>query len=603
MLSTILSSRTRKSLSDYVFLSKEIDRVTVKQNIDPKKILRIAIVSSFTTTGIKETLQVICAEADIFTQFYIAGYNQYAQEILEVDSGLYGFDPDLVIVFVDTMTISGDYYFLPYLWSADERKAWATDQVRHLTTLAQTITERSRAKVILHNFETPSYSPLGILENKQEAGFIESVETVNSSIRDHFKNHRQIFVFDYDAFCSQIGKDNLTDHKMYYLGDIKLKPALFPALCHRYLGYVRAMASLTRKCIVLDLDNTLWGGVVGEVGFEHIALGPTPSGRPFLEFQKHLLSLFHRGVILAVNSRNNPEDALKVLRSHPNMVLKEHHFAAMRINWKDKVTNMGSLAREINVGLASIVFIDDDEVNRDMMKQLLPEVLVVDLPTDPALYVSRLASLNVFDGMWLTMEDTKRGQAYAEEKNRRELAKNTISVNDYLRQLKIAVMFEDAHDATIPRIAQLTQRTNQFTLTTRRYSQEAISKLLRHERYRVITAHVSDKFGDNGLTGVAIVERSAPGEWRIDTFLLSCRIIGRRVEEALLAHVMQEAKDEGAEFVRGEYVETKSNKLTEGFYEKCGFRKQHVDNVSTMWVFDLEEEFAFPDVVNISQAR
>lgn len=603
VLSAILSSRTRSHLSDYMSLSKDIERATAEQDSNIKNIFKIAIVSSFTTNGIKETLQVLCADEGMFTQFYVAGYNQYAQEILDVNSGMYDFEPDIVIVFVDTMTLAGDYYFLPYSKSVDERKTWADDTVDDLAVLAQTITEHSRAKVILHNLELPSYSPLGILESKQEIGFIESVEMVNRRIRDRFKNDSQVFVFDYDRFCSEVGKENLIDLRMYYLADIKLKPALFSALCDRYLTYIRALASLARKCVVLDLDNTLWGGVIGEDGIENIALGPTPNGRPFLEFQKHLLSLFHRGVILAVNSRNNAEDALNVLRTHPSMVLKERHFAAMRINWEDKIANMNSLAREINIGLSSMVFVDDDPVNRDMMERMLPDVLVVDLPGDPASYVRQLRALTVFDGMGITLEDRRRGQTYAEERERRELARNTVSLAEYLGQLGVTVVFEEANHANRIRLAQLTQRTNQFNLTTRRYTEEAIVALVDDDRYWVISASVSDKFGDSGLTGLAIVEKGTQREWRIDTFLLSCRIIGRRVEEALLAHVMEEARTDGAKVVRGEFIGTEKNKVAEGFYEKCCFKQLHEESGHVMWEFDLRKKFNYPETVTIVQTR
>jgi FkbH-like protein len=570
-----------------------------KKELINKKVFKIAILSSFTINGIKETLQVKCAKLDLYTKFYIGEYNQYAQEIFDSDSGLYEFNPDLVIIFIDAIALTGDKYFLPYTMSIDERKVWKKDKIDELISLAQTITEHSKAKVILHNLEKPFYSSLGIIENKQEIGFIESIEMINIALRNHFKESRQVYVFDYDAFCSEFGKRNVLDYKLYYLGDIKLNPQFFPHLCNRYIGYVRSLSSLTKKCIVLDLDNTLWGGVVGEAGLEGILLGPTPEGRPFLEFQKHLLSLFRRGVILAINSRNNAEDALAVLRHHPHMILKEKHFAAMRMNWDDKVANMKSLAEEINIGLDSLVFFDDDHMNREMISEFLPDVTVVDLPNDSALYVKTLMDLNYFHSMSITEEDKKKGRMYSEEKKRREVAQSTTDLTEYLRRLDVTVSIEEAKSLTIPRISQLTQKTNQFNMTTRRYTEEAITQYAESDKYRVVSIHVSDKFGNNGLTGVAIVEKGDKGAWRIDTFLLSCRIIGRRVEETLLAYVINEAKKEGANLLYGEFITSRKNKPAKDFYNRNGFTAVHGGEPMELWEYDLSNDYQFPDFIDV----
>lgn len=598
-LTEIVASRPIRGISDYFSLDKEIESAMSCNDLMNEKSMNIAVVSSSTINGIKETLRVQCGEFDLLAKLYIGGYNQYAQEILNPRSGLYGFNPDLVIIFVDTRAIAGDLFFVPYEISNDDRRVWIDEKVDELCTLARTVSERSSAKVILHNFEEPTYSPLGLVENKQELGFIESIELINRVLRDRFKKNNQIFVFDYNAFCSQIGKQNVLDYKMYYLGDIKVNPKYIPHLCREYTGYIRALAGLRKKCIVLDLDNTLWGGVVGEDGLEGIRLGPTPEGRPFLEFQKYLLSLFKRGIILGVNSKNNPDEALEVIRAHPYMILKESHFAAMRMNWDDKVANMKALAEEINIGIDSFVFVDDDHVNREMIREFLPEVTVVEMPEDPALYCKTLMDLKCFDSMNITEEDRKKGRMYAEEKKRRRVAQSTTDLTDYLRQLGITVFIEEAKPLTIPRISQLTQKTNQFNMTTRRYNEEAVKQFAVSDKYRVISIHVSDKFGDNGLTGVVIAKKRDKGVWHIDTFLLSCRIIGRRIEETLLAYIVREAKKEGAHLLHGEFIPSKKNKPAEDFYNKNGFIKVQHNGGGELWEYDLTNEYPFPDFIEV----
>lgn len=560
--------------------------------------LNIALLTSFTARSIQEEILRACRSIGVATQVYLGKYNQYAQEILDSTSTLYASNPKLIILFLDIRSLLGDHFFLPYQMSDDDRRSWVEHTVQELSMLVETAKRYSNAKILLHNFEVPLHSPFGILEHKQIFGFKESIETLNAQLRDAFKADSQVFIFDFDAFCAKIGKEYVLDHKMYYLGDMKLHMRHCPQLVREYLGFIRAMLAMTKKCIVLDLDNTLWGGIVGEDGIEGIRLGPTPEGRPFWEFQKSLLALFNRGVILAVNSKNNPEDVDRVFIERSSMVLNKEHFAAMRINWQDKATNMRSLAQELNIGLDSFVFIDDDPVNRAMIKELCPEVEVVDLPEDPSLYVKTLNELDVFHTLQLTPEDLERGKMYAQEQQRKVFENVTGDVSEYLRALNITVTIEQANSLTIPRIAQLTQKTNQFNMTTRRYTGEEIARMARSDQYLVVSLRAEDKFGDNGTVGVAIAQKGN-SEWRIDTLLLSCRVIGRRIEETLLAYLVREAHLSGGERIIGEFITSKKNAPARGFYEKNGFTLRNTIDGTEVWGYDLGKECPFPDFIQV----
>jgi FkbH-like protein len=599
ILPEIIASTSSKSISDYFSLDRKIGLALGQNEVLVDKRVNVAVVASSTIQGIPEILRVQCAEMNILANVYVGQYNQYAQEILSPNSQLYLFDPDIVIVYLDTRAIAGSYFFLPYDTPENERRAWVEETVESFANLADSICKRLPGKVLLHNLEVPTYSPLGLMENKQEFGFIESVENVNKGLRERFRKSSQVFVFDYDSVCSRIGKEDIFDCKMYYLGDIKLRLQYMPVLCKEYARFVRALVSPPKKCIVLDLDNTLWGGIIGESELEGIGLGPTPEGRPFMEFQQCLLSLFKRGVILAINSKNNPDEALNMVQNHPHMVLKESHFAAIRINWDDKVANMKSIAAELNIGLDSLVFIDDDEVNREMVREFIPEVVVVDMPKDPALYVDTLMNLTCFDSLALTEEDGNKGLMYSQDKKRREVAKYATDLTEYLRMLEITVCLEEVNENVIPRISQLTQKTNQFNATTRRYGEEAILDFVESDKFRVISVHYSDKFGDNGLTGLAIVEIEESGRWRIDTFLLSCRIIGRGAEEALLAYLIKEAKKKGAKLLCGEFIPSKKNAPAKQFYEKNGFSKTRNVGSVEAWEYDLTRDCFFPDFISL----
>jgi FkbH-like protein len=597
-LHEIISLNPTQTISNYISLSRKIDQMYNKKEIVVDHEINIAILASSTVNGIKETLHVQCGELGIFGKFYIGEYNQYAQEILNSESRLYAFDSDLVIINIDARAISGDHFFNPYSMTNLERHLWVKETTDFLARLADEVTRKTSAKVLLHNLEVPIYTPLGLMESKEEYGFIESIEDVNRNLKNRFKKNNQVFVLDYDSFCSRVGKENVFDYKMYYMGDIKLKPKFIPSLCKEYTRYIQALTLDTKKCIVLDLDNTLWGGVIGESGIESIHLGPTPEGRPFLEFQRYLLSLSLRGVILAINSKNNSNDALEVIRNHPHMILKEENFCAMRINWDDKVSNMQSIAEEINIGLDSFVFFDDDRINRDMVEKFLPEVAVVDMPKDPSLYVQQLINLNYFNTLSFTEEDRKKSKMYVEQKERQQLVQSATDLTEYLRMLNITVYFEDANKHIIPRIAQLTQKTNQFNLTTRRYTEEVIKKFSESKNFRVISIKLIDKFGDNGLTGVTVIDKKDVESWRIDTFLLSCRILGRRAEEVLLAYIIEEAKKEGVKFIYGEFINSLKNAPAKNFYSNNGFIRVNNVNDLEIWEYDLTRKYTFPDFIN-----
>lgn len=590
--------KPNKTFGDYFNYHNLITRQITKEGILEKEKIKIGILSSFTFKGIKEILSAKCFEAGIYSDIYLADYNQYSQEIFDERSGLFTFNPDLIILFIDLKSWVGDYYFLPYDLSEEERRGLAAQKENELLNLLNKLKEKTSAKIILHNFEVPHYSPLGILENKQEFGFVESVEKINEGLRNFCKKDGQIFLFDFNSFLSNLGKDKAVDQKMYYLGDIKISPQVLPVLCDSYLSYIKPLSSRIKKCIILDLDNTLWGGIIGEDGVGGIKLGPTPEGRPFWEFQKYLLSLLNRGVILAINSKNNLDEVKDVFKNHPHMVLKEDHFAASRINWNDKATNIREIAAELNIGLDSLVFFDDDKINRDLVSSSLPEVLVPDFSLDPAMYVDALQAINDFNLLQITEEDKEKKTMYLEQKKRKEFESEVSDISEYLRGLNMEVEIGELNDFNLDRLAQLVLKTNQFNLTTRRHAVEDILKF-KKEGYLILSIKVKDRFGDNGIVGLVIVRQDLL-EWRIDTFLLSCRVIGRKIEEAILSYLVARAKKIGVPKVVGEFIPTKKNGPAKDFYKNNNFILEEKNGEMEIWSFDSEKnDFVAPNIIKL----
>jgi FkbH-like protein len=572
-----------ENLPDYIKYYKSIK----DEEISNSKEIKIAVLSSSTIRGLKETLFVKCYQLNISAKIFIGEYNQYTQEILDTKSALYKFDPDLVILFIDTRALLGDTFFDYYFLPAKQKKDLLKNNIEQLELLISKMKSNLKCKIVLHNFEVPISSQLGIVENKQDIGFIDFVKRLNNELEIRFKNDNEVFVFDFESFCSKYGKDNVLDYKMYYLGDIKVSFSHIPSLCDSYISYIIPLASLTKKCIVLDLDNTLWGGVIGEDGLEGIKLGPTPEGRPFLEFQKYILSLYNRGIILAINSKNNLEDVLEVFNKHPYMVLKQDYFASTKINWNDKISNMKDIAKEINIGLDSIVFFDDDKLNREMVRSALNEVAVVDLPEDPSLYLKTIMELNYFNSFQISEEDKKKGQMYAEQKKRQELKKSTTDITEYLEALNMVMTIEKANSFTIPRISQLTQKTNQFNLTTKRYLEEDIKKFSTNKDCLCLSIKVEDKFGDNGIVGVVIIDKKG-STWKIDTFLLSCRVIGRNIEKYMLGLILKIAMKEDVKEVIGEYIPSNKNMQVKHFYSANEFNL--LDTKDNLYSFKINQK-------------
>ena len=584
------------NFSDYVIKSKSI-----KKN-DSMPELKVAFLANFTINGLPEILKVKSYQESIWVESYNAPYNQYVQEIINPTSGLYLQDPNLVFLLLDVEQFLGDFFYFPYRYSVEQRKELVAEKIKEIEDLLSLLQERSKAKVVINEFVVPAYSSRGIIESKQEYGLTESIHKINESLRAICKNNKRLFAFPLNSFLAHCTLNPLAEPKLKYLADMKFSSSGLISLASEYFSYIYPSASKTKKCLVLDLDNTLWGGVIGEDGVEGIKLGPDKEGKPFLDFQRKILELFERGVILAINSKNNHEDAMEAIRNHPYMLLREDHFACIKINWQDKVTNMREIAEELDIGLDSLVFLDDDKANRALIREHIPEVTVIDLPEDVSLYPSLIRSLRYFNLFNLTEEDVKRGKMYIDQKKRSLLKLDITDLNTFIKQLQIKVIIKQADDVNLDRITQLTQKTNQFNLTTKRYKEEEMHDLSISAIYGIESITVEDKFGDYGLTGLAIIKKDLKEKcWHLDTFLLSCRVLGKNVEFALMNYLIKKAKTEGMERIMGYFIPTKKNKPAENFLESCGFIVTKEDGEKKEYTFDLSKDFKTEILVEVQE--
>jgi FkbH-like protein len=552
--------------------------------------LRVALTGNATLDHLGSYVTVECYRAGLRPTVYQAGFDQVTQELLDPSSGLYDFNADVVICALHASRLFPRLHHDPFELSVDERRTDVETGLATLTGLLDVFTQRSTALVLVHNMVAPQHPAIGILDWRDELGQAELFAEINRRLAELVRNrYRTVYVVDEDQVQARTGKARATDPRQWLTARVAWSESVHLGLAREYLRYLKASRGLTRKCIVLDLDNTLWGGVVGEDGVEGLQLGADAPGNAFVVFQQELERLWRRGILLAVCSKNNLADVSPVFERHPAMVLKWAHVAAHRINWQSKAANLREIASELNIGLDSLVFLDDNPIERAAVRHELPEVLVPELPTDPAQYRAALLELDVFESLGLTSEDRQRGQLYAEQAQRREFeaTAGATSLEEYLTGLNMVVDIGSARPADLARIAQLTNKTNQFNLTTRRYSEVELVTM-QADGAVVLGMRVSDRFGDNGLVGVAIVHPFGDGIHDIDTLLLSCRVMGRGVESALLGYIADQARRAGARTLRGRFIPTAKNEPARGCYVSHGFSLiDRCADGSEVWELDL----------------
>ena len=394
-----------------------------------------------------------------------------------------------------------------------------------------------------------------------------AIEQYNAALFEAEKIHSNLKVIDYSEFTRNYPVADLFDWKFYFISQMGINPKLtkdFQAWWNRKL---KSIALKRKKCIVIDLDNTLWGGVLGEDGISGIKIGGDYPGKAFAFFQKSLLQLSKAGVILTVCSKNNEADVLDAWEKNPYMVLRKEHFASYRINWTDKATNIKELAEELNIGLDSFVFVDDNPTERELIKQILPMVSVPEFPAQPyelPVFFKKLVN-DYFKVYSITEEDKKKTEQYKAYAARAQAQQSFTDFGAFLESLDIQITIEAANEFNIPRIAQMTQKTNQFNLTTKRYTDADVKGFLAKD-WMIWCISVADKFGDNGITGCIMVNGDI-----IDTFLLSCRILGKGIEKAFIKKILVMLKERGVEIVKADYLPTTKNAQAADFYDHCGF--------------------------------
>ncbi len=537
------------------------------------KRLRTFLVRSVTVEPILPALQVEAVLNGYQLELRVGGYGSYMDELLDAQGAISQFQPDLVCVLLDTEEIAGSLLSLCAQGRAEEVQAEVEAAASRIEQMLRSFRSASNARLVLQGCSIAPVTSLGdVAEANIPHSLTNAVREVNRLLAQVCRKVADCAFFDVDAVAARFGRSRWRDERMFLANRLPIAPGAFRPFARALMRSASAMFRPARKVLCTDLDNTLWGGVLGEDGPAGIATGPAFPGNCYLAYQVYLKDLAARGILLAVTSKNNEADVWEAFTLRAaDLALTMEDFVARKIGWNEKVSAIRELAAELSLGLDAFVFVDDNPMECEAVRQHLPEVAVVEVPvSEPWRLVAQLAEEWFFDTISVTVDDRNRSGEYKAQTQRAALSQNATSRDEFLASLGIVCTFLGAADAPLERSVQLLGKTNQFNLTTRRYTAGEVMAFVTDPGCQAVAVRVRDRFGHAGVVGLALTRVKGDQCW-IDSLLLSCRVIGRGIETAILAHLAEGAAAFGARWLMGEYIETKKNAPCKEFYPEHGF--------------------------------
>lgn len=581
----LLVARTRAELraalgsSGFALSLPQVQRlVSHAESLDPAvQCLRLGIIHTYTSDLLDPWLNMAAALQGLELQTYHAPYGLTLQEA-QANSGLLKHEPDLTLLLLQREDLHPDLA-KPFSSLDFARRAELSKEIiERLHVLVSQFRMHKVGHIVLTILPSVFSPGLGIYDAQSEYSEGAWWAALKADIGRSMRETMQASLFlDLDDVVQQVGRKSFFDYRFWYSARFPFAAEAAREISRRIISLGAVIKLPKAKVIVLDADNTLWGGIIGEDGINGIALGPDYPGNAFLDFQRRILGYQQRGLILALCSKNNPADVDQVFQEHPHQILRDKHFAARRVNWLPKPDNLISLAEELNLGLDSFVFVDDSDHECAAVRHALPQVEVIKTPRKPADLATCLDHVARLEVLSLTAEDLSKTELYAQERRRREFGETfnagSGDLKAYLASLKMKMrVFLNSSDH-LARISQLTQKTNQFNLTTRRYNEHQMQEFIRADEWLVAYFSLTDVFGDSGIVGLAIFHITAPQRAELDTFLMSCRVIGREAEAAFLQSLLRRLAEQGISEVIASYKPTSKNDMAKQFLPDQGFEQ------------------------------
>lgn len=547
---------------------------------------RLGILGNATTSLYVSTLPAAATRHGVDLALTVGEYDQVVQEALDPGSAVNAAAPDAVLLALE-------HHGLPFAGDGSVSAARALDQLR---AIRHGIAAGCGAPVIFQTVACPPEPLFGGLDARSAGTWRRETDAFNAGLAE-LAAEAGDYILDIAGLAAQIGTQSWFDAVQWNLYKLPFAQHLAPVYAEHVGRLLGAIRGTMRKCLVLDLDNTLWGGVIGDDGIAKIKIGEGDGvGEAFLSVQQAAQRLRARGIVLAVSSKNDDAVARGPFREHPDMLLREDDIAVFQANWSDKASNLEAIARALDIGIDALVLLDDNPAERQQVRAALPMVAVPELPADPSLYARTLLNAGYFESISFSKEDAERASQYQANAKRAELSSGARDMNEFLTSLDMSLVVGDFDPVSVPRVAQLVNKTNQFNVTTTRYTQAQVEAMAREDSYVRLQARLVDRFGDNGLITV-FVGRQSGDELLVENWLMSCRVLGRRVEEGLLHQAVLAAKARGIRSLVGRYVPSAKNAMVRDLFSRLGFAADGADGEETLWRLDVSsyeaKEFPF----------
>lgn len=561
--------------------------------------VRLAVLASATVDHLVPAIRVSGLRRRLMIDVYVGPYGQYRQQLLDADSPLHRLRPQFILL---SLTAREVIAAVPLAATAEEADAAICRSIDELRTLWRRAKETFQATVIQQNLLNVGEPVFGSFDRLVPGTPAKLIARLNDRLSEAAIQDG-VLLLDVARSSERYGLDMWFDVTRWLQAKMEIAPQAAPIYGELLARVIAAHGGMSRKCLVLDLDNTLWGGVIGDDGVEGIILGEGSGvGEAHLALQRYAKQLKERGVILAVCSKNDPAVAETVFRDHPEMVLKRTDIAAFIANWEDKAVNLRRVAEQLNIGLDSLVFVDDNPVERDRIRQSLPMVAVPELPDDAALYARTLGDAGYFESVVFTSEDSQRSEQYAANSSRESFRESSQTMEEFLRGLDMSVAFGPFKQVDLARVAQLIGKTNQFNLTTRRHSLDDVARFVGQDNCLTLQFRLIDRFGDNGLVSAMILrpDPQTADLVEIDTWVMSCRVFGRELEREMMNIAVETASRMGVRAFRGEYIPTAKNGVVRELYSMLGFTAaQRAGNHdgATQWLLNLSDYVPRPTYI------
>jgi FkbH-like protein len=550
---------------------------------------RIAVLGGSTTVEAKSMIELFLLAQGIQPTFYESGYNGYADDIQFENPDLWKFKPDVVFLHTTWRNVS---QFPKLLQSTVEVEELVRREMARFESLWEKIHTELGALIIQNNFDLPHLRPLGNLEASEVFGRSSFLSRLNTEFASYARNHSRFLINDILYLSAQVGLDAWVDQNYWYRFHMALSPTATVALAQNVAGIVKSVYGKSKKCLVLDLDNTLWGGIVGDDGVRGLMLGREhPVGEAFLDFQLYVKDLQRRGVILAICSKNDVDNAKEGF-SHPDSILKLKDFSAFKANWNSKAENIREIASDLNIGLDSIVFVDDNPAERALVADQLPHVAVPDVGSDVCRFAQVLERERYFEVDKLVQDDLNRSVFYSSNAERSSCEAGFGDYGDFLASLEMTAEIGPFLPVYLERITQLINKTNQFNLTTRRYTSAEVESIAQDQAFITLYGRLADRFGDNGLVSV-LIGRVFDNAVEVDLWLMSCRVFKREMEFAMFDALVEKCREMGISKILGVYIPSKKNSIVAGHYAGLGFaRADDMPGDRELWHYDVPQSYS-----------